>query len=222
MQATSDAHYESWVNAAFPTGNEVTNHDGSYWEMGWGQWLIEKAEALGVTYQWHTRLEHLTTKAGKVSGVEVTNSGTNEVYHINAQKGVILCTGGYGSNLALMQQWNPEALNTVMYSDSLRDDGSGIVAGLEVGAIKDEQPASIVFNRGSVPVGTNAKHFYKILANSVMHPGYLWLGSYPFLKVNKNGERFFNESAPYQFDMNAASKQPGYLEASIWTEETMK
>ncbi len=54
-----------------------------------------------------------------------------------------------------------------------------------------------------------------------MKPGYLWLGSYPFLKVNLNGEHFFNESSPYQFDMNSALKQPGYLEATIWNEESM-
>ncbi|XOQ54473.1 MAG: FAD-binding-2 domain-containing protein [Lactobacillus helveticus] len=54
-----------------------------------------------------------------------------------------------------------------------------------------------------------------------MKPGYLWLGSYPFLKVNLNRERFFNESSPYQFDMNSALKQPGYLEATIWNEESM-
>ncbi|MEE5988140.1 hypothetical protein L1O48_05355 [Ligilactobacillus equi] len=41
------------------------------------------------------------------------------------------------------------------------------------------------------------------------------------LKVNLEGERFFNESAPYQFQMNAAAKQPGYLSAMIWTEATM-
>ena len=108
-----------------------------------------------------------------------------------------------------------------MYTDSQRDDGSGIVAAMEIGAAKDEQPASIVFNRGAVPVGTNAKDYYEVDLTPPDDPGYLWLGSYPFLKVNLNGERFFNESAPYQFDMNSASKQPGYLEVTIWNEKTM-
>lgn len=45
---------------------------------------------------------------------------------------------------------------------------------------------------------------------------WLWIGSYPFLKVNLRGERFSNESVPYQFIVNAASKEPGYLYAMIW------
>ena len=92
---------------------------------------------------------------------------------------------------------------------------------MKVGAAKDEEPASIVFNRGAVPVRTNAEDFYEVDLTPPDDPGYLWLGSYPMLKVNLNGERFFNESAPYQFQMTAASKQPGYLSAMIWTEETM-
>ena len=45
---------------------------------------------------------------------------------------------------------------------------------------------------------------------------WLWIGSYPFLKVNLRGERFANESVPYQFIVNAASKEPGYLYAMIF------
>ncbi|WP_051527992.1 hypothetical protein [Ligilactobacillus equi] len=128
---------------------------------------------------------------------------------------------GYGANQALMQKWNPWGLKTNVYNDSHRDDGSGILAALEIGAAKDEEPASIVFNRGAVPVGTNAKDFYETSLTPPDYPGYLWLAFYPMLKVNLEGECFFNESAPYQFQMNAAAKQPGYLSAMIWTEATM-
>ena len=221
MQSTADAHYETERNHAFPTGNEVTAADGAYWEMGYGNWVIEKDEQLGVEFSWQTKLEHLVVKDGRVVGAVVRDTKTNQQTTISANKGVILCTGGYGTNQALMQKWNPVGLKTNMYSDGQRDDGSGLVAALEVGAAKDEEPASIVFNRAAVPVGTNAKDFYEIDMTPPDDPGYLWLGSYPMLKVNLNGQRFFNESAPYQFQMNAASKQPGYLSAMIWTEATM-
>ena len=119
--------------------------------------------------------------------------------------------------------WIPYAENLTGQEgfDCQRDDGSGIVAALEVGAAKDESPASIVFNRATVPVGTNAKDFYEVDLPPPNDPGYLWLGSYPFLRVNLRGERFYNESAPYQFAMNAAARQPGYMQAMIWNEETM-
>ncbi len=221
MQATKDAYYESDRNRAFPSGNEVTAADGKYWEMGYGNWVIEKAEELGAEFSWRTKLEKLVVTDGRVTGVMVKDVQTNRVYQVSAKKGVILCTGGYGSNEALMQEWNPLGLKTNVYTDSQRDDGSGLVAAMEIGAAKDEQPASIVFNRGAVPVGTNAKDFYEVDLTPPNDPGYLWLGSYPMLKVNLQGKRFFNESAPYQFQMNAASKQPGYLSAMIWTESTM-
>ncbi|ETA73274.1 FAD-binding protein [Ligilactobacillus equi] len=128
---------------------------------------------------------------------------------------------GYGANQALVQKWNPWGLKTNVYNDSHRDDGSGILAALEIGAAKDEEPVSIVFNRGAVPVETNTKDFYETSVTPPDYPGYLWLASYPMLKVNLEGERFFNESAPYQFQMNAVAKQPGYLSAMIWTEATM-
>ncbi|MBW8014121.1 FAD-binding protein [Lactobacillus helveticus] len=35
MDATTDAKYKSIQNTAFPTGNEVTNAEGTYWQMGW-------------------------------------------------------------------------------------------------------------------------------------------------------------------------------------------
>lgn len=166
---------------------------------------------------WQTKMEQLIVEAGVVIGAVVKDVNTNAVSGIYA-KNVILYSG---ANQALMQKWNPLGLKTNVYNDSHRDDGSGILAALEIGAAKDEEPASMVFNRGAVPVGTNAKDFYETSLTPPDYPGYLWLASYPMLKVNLEGERFFNESAPYQFQMNAAAKQPGYLSAMIWTEATM-
>ncbi|MCX2455527.1 FAD-dependent oxidoreductase [Lacticaseibacillus nasuensis] len=221
MQSTPDAHYETERNRAFATGNEVTAADGKYWAMGYGNWVIEKAQSLGVEFAWQTKLEQLVVNNGRVTGVLARSTATNEQLALTATKGVILCTGGYGTNTALMQQWNPLGLKTNVYSDGQRDDGSGLVAALQIGAAKDEEPASIVFNRGAVPAGTNTEDFYAVDLTPPDDPGYLWLGSYPMLKVNLKGERFFNESAPYQYQPNAAAQQPGYLSAMIWTEATM-
>ncbi|PJZ17113.1 hypothetical protein BHU41_07035 [Lactobacillus crispatus] len=222
MQATKDAAYKTLINKAFPTGNEVTNRDGSYWEMEYGNWVIDKLHEMGADFKWQTKLEHLIVEEGHVKGVIIKSMVNDTVDEIRANKGVVLATGGYGSNMALMQKWNPLGLKTNAWSDSQRDDGSGIIAAMEIGAAKDEQPASIVFNRAAVPVGTNMKDYYRIDMTPPNDPDYLWLGSYGFLKVNLHGKRFFNESAPYQFDMNSASKQPGYIEVTLWDEETMK
>ena len=36
-----------------------------------------------------------------------------------------------------------------------------------------------------------------------------WMGSQPFLQVNAKGERFANESLPYDYDLHQAACQPG-------------
>ena len=40
-------------------------------------------------------------------------------------------------------------------------------------------------------------------------------GTQPFLKVNRNGERFANESSPYNDIVYAAAHQPGRVYAQI-------
>lgn len=43
-----------------------------------------------------------------------------------------------------------------------------------------------------------------------------WMGSNPWLKVNLNGERFFNESSPYDHAPHAAATQPYGTWCCIW------
>ncbi|WP_317637319.1 FAD-dependent oxidoreductase [Lactobacillus xylocopicola] len=217
LRPQEDAHYETIVNTAFNTELAIATPEGGW--AHYGEWILDKVKELGVTLKYNTKLEELVTdNSGTVTGVITSDRASGEKTEYQATKGVIICTGGYGANTELMKKWDPLGYKKNVYSDSPRDDGSGILAGLKVGAARDEEPAEIIFDRGAVPVGTNAEEHYVI---DFKGPGYFWLGAYPLLKVNLNGERFGNESVPYQFDINAMSKQPGYLEAQIWSAETM-
>lgn len=140
----------------------------------------------------------------------------DEYYQIKAKKGVILTTGGYSANVELLKEWNPLSLKKNVYNDSPRSNGAGITSALNVGAIRDEEPAETIFDRGLVPVGKKNEDMYYQTAT---YDHWLWIGSYPFLKVNLHGERFANESVPYQFIVNAAAKEPGYLYAMIWDDD---
>lgn len=218
IMAEPDANYETLINIAFPTENVVTNADNTQWAH-YGAWMIDKIKKLGVTLKYNTRLEKLImSNDGIVSGIIARDRESGEKTEYQATKGVIICTGGYGGSQKMMAKWNPYGLKKNVYSDGPRDDGSGILAGMEVGAARDEQPAETIFDRGGVKVGTNAENHYVI---DFKGPGYFWLGSYPLLKVNLKGERFSNESEPYVFDTNGAAKQPGYLEAVIWNDEVL-
>ncbi|MBI0032811.1 FAD-dependent oxidoreductase [Lactobacillus sp. M0396] len=217
LRPQKDAHYETVVNTAFNTELAIATPDNGW--AHYGDWVIDKVKELGVTLKYNTRLEELVTDdSGAVTGVITSDRGSGEKTEYKANKGVIICTGGYGANVELMKKWDPLGYKKNVYSDGPRDDGSGILAGLKVGAARDEEPAEIIFDRGAVPVGTKAEDHYVI---DFKDPGYFWMGAYPLLKVNLKGERFGNESVPYQFDINAMAKQPGYLEAQIWSEDTM-
>ena len=137
----------------------------------------------------------------------------DEYYQIKAKKGVVLTTGSYSVNVDLLKEWNPLSLKKNVYNDSPRSNGAGITSALNVGAIRDEEPAETIFDRGLVPVGKKTEDMYYQTAT---YNHWLWIGSYPFLKVNLCGERFANESVPYQFIVNAAAKELGYLYAMIW------
>jgi hypothetical protein len=86
----------------------------------------------------------------------------------------------------------------------------GIKAAKWIGAQKQEQPTVQVFDRGGVPPDAEAGAMFST-------PGVMThIGSQPFLKVNKRGERFCNESTPYDFIYAAATYEPSLLWCSVW------
>lgn len=211
LRSEPDAMVTSKAYDGFPTENDPTIDDQTF--ASYGAWFQEKVEAMGVDLKFKTALVKLVKTDGVVTGAIIKDLATDEYMRVEATKGVILCTGGYSANRELLKQWNPLALKKNVYNDSPRNNGAGITSALNVGAIKDEEPAECIFDRGLVPVGTRTDDMF---VQTATYQDWLWLGSHPLLKVNLRGERFANESVPYQFIVNAASKQPGYLYAMIW------
>ncbi|WP_270850877.1 FAD-binding protein [Lactobacillus delbrueckii] len=211
LRAEADAMVTNKAYQAFPTENDPTFDDQSF--TSYGDWFLEYQEKHGVDLRFETILVNLIKEAGRVTGALVKDLVKDEYYQINAKKGVILTTGGYSANVDLLKEWNPLSLKKNVYNDSPRSNGAGITSALNVGAIRDEEPAETIFDRGLVPVGKKTEDMYYQTAT---YDHWLWIGSYPFLKVNLRGERFANESVPYQFIVNAAAKEPGYLYAMIW------
>lgn len=80
---------------------------------------------------------------------------------------------------------------------------------LVVGADKDPDPTTMLFDRGVIaPDQLSDGNWEK--------SGYFHLGSQPWLKVNLNGERFCNESVPYDFILHAAYMEPNHLYNTIY------
>lgn len=211
LRAEPDSLVTSSAYQGFSTENDPTIDDETF--VSYGTWFQEKIAALGVNLSFKMALVKIIKEGNVAVAAIVKNISSGVLIKINVSKGIILCTGGYSANEELLKKWNPLALKKNVYNDSPRNNGAGIVSALDIGAIKDEEPAECIFDRGLVPVGKKTEEMY---VQTATYEDWLWLGSHPLLKVNLRGERFANESVPYQFTVNAASKQPGYLYAMIW------
>lgn len=164
--------------------------------------LVEPFMAAGGRILFNTPMQQLIrNEAGRVIGV-VCKDADGDYVGVYARKGVMICTGGYAYNEDMMRDMNPQ---TVAHCTTMEaypgNDGDGIKAATWIGADKDDVPTVMVFDRGGVPSGVDGGGLY---ANSGVMTH---IGSQPFLKVNHDGERFCNESVPYDYIYHAATKE---------------
>ncbi len=126
---------------------------------------------------------------------------------INAKKGVILACGGYAANADMLNARDPEAVSCITSLNyNTNNTGAGIKAALWAGAAMDGVGATMVFDRGIVKPGQDAGMDD---SGNWATNGQFNLGSQPFLKVDRRGERIANESANYDAIPFAAAGHPG-------------
>ena len=170
----------------------------------------EYCDSMGVEFRCSAALVKLDQdENGKVTGVIAQDQGDQHYIRVNASKGVIMCTGGYATNTAMMQALQPQTLKMkINVPAGSTCDGSGIKAMLWAGAAIDPTHASMMFNRAcclpteTAGYQTNGKMF--------------WFGEQPFMKVNLNGKRFCNESGPYEFMLHSMYMQPNHTYCDIF------
>lgn len=194
----------------FPTGHSPdwpVDADGNK-PLNGGLVLTEYAESIGVEFQYETTMVKLIKDGDRVAGV-IAENADGDYIQINASKGVIVCTGGYARNHEMLEALQPETFKLISFDSSIPGtSGDGIKACIWAGAKFDDIHTSMLFDRGAImPDQTSGFD-----ADGAM----FWMGSQPFLKVNLNGERFSNESGPYDFILHAAAEQPGSCYCTIW------
>lgn len=102
---------------------------------------------------------------------------------------------------------DPEAVRCITSLNyNTNNTGAGIKAALWAGADMDSVGATMVFDRGIVKPGQDAGMDE---SGNWATNGQFNLGSQPFLKVDRNGERIANESANYDAIPFAAASHPG-------------
>ena len=178
-------------------------------------------EKLGYSIDFNTALAKLEKDdTGRITGVIAQSNDDGHFIRINASKGVLLACGGYAGNPYMMEQLDPLGTSvTTACSYAPADKGYGIRAAIWAGAHLDAEPAPVLFDRGLVAPGVDSGYVESASSfGGKAFPGTVGQynpGSQPFLKVNRRGERFMNESQEYDNASHASFQQPGHVYAMI-------
>ena len=183
--------------------------------------LQQYIEELGYTVDFKTSLAKLEKDTdGRITGIIAQSTEDGHFIRYNANDGVLLACGGFPGNPYMMEQLDPLGTSvTTACSYSPSDKGYGIRAAVWAGANLDKEAAPMLFDRGIVAPGVDGGYVESESAfGGKAFPGTIRQynpGTQPFLKVNRNGERFANESCPYNDIVYAAAHQPGRVYAQI-------
>ena len=183
--------------------------------------LLDYIRELGYDVDFKTSLAKLEKDStGRITGIIAQSTEDDHFIRYNANQGVLLACGGFPGNPYMMEQLDPLGTSvTTACSYSPADKGYGIRAAVWAGANFDKEAAPMLFDRGIVAPGVDGGYVASDSAfGGKAFPGPIRQynpGTQPFLKVNRNGERFANESSPYNDIVYAAAHQPGRVYAQI-------
>ena len=183
--------------------------------------LLQYIQELGYDVDFKTSLAKLEKNSdGRITGVIAQSTEDDHFIRYNANQGVLLACGGFPGNPYMMEQLDPLGTSvTTACSYSPATKGYGIRAAVWAGANLDKEAAPMLFDRGIVAPGVDAGYVdSESVFGGKAFPGTVSqynTGTQPFLKVNRNGERFANESCPYNDIVYAAAHQPGRVYAQI-------
>ena len=217
--------------AKWPAENAEHNTDYMYPEIEYtydrssgaarNELLLQYIQELGYDVDFKTSLAKLEKNSdGRITGIIAQSTEDDHFIRYNANKGVLLACGGFPGNPYMMEQLDPLGTSvTTACSYSPSDKGYGIRAAMWAGANLDKEAAPMLFDRGIVAPGVDGGYVDSDTAfGGKAFPGTIRQynpGTQPFLKVNRNGERFANESSPYNDIVYAAAHQPGRVYAQI-------
>ena len=153
--------------------------------------LVE-SEYGGVGYYQYRAEQLITDDDGRVTGVYAYNYNTGLYCKATASMGVVLCCGDYVTNDEMVKYFSPDQyynnINRMgMYTDPDGlgvAQGEGLIMGDRIGAKIQQHHAIMIHHMGNGPLGCT-----------------------PFLELNKDGKRFFNEDTPGQQIENQLERQ---------------
>ncbi len=180
------------------------------------QMMVEEA---GNEILFSTPMVKLEREEGsRVTGV-IAQREDGSYIRVNSKNGVLLATGGYPFNPKMMEALDPLGSSVITSNVGWpTDTGDGIKAAKWIGAAMQAEPAPMLFDRGIIAPGVDAGYVTTSTGDKVFPgtEGQFNLGTQPFLKVNRNGQRFTCESGTYDQMPYAAYNNPGHVYAIIF------
>ena len=193
-----DPTTKSWYFPNYPTIHVfLPKYQETLAEM-----LLRNGRERGVESYFNTPAVQLLRKGkGRVTGV-IAQTSQGDYVQFNASRGVVLCTGDYGSDRRMVKKycdWQALGHLKCAYEGGL-NTGDGLKMGLQVGAaVDDPHHCAMLFD-------------WTVWSEK----GLFNIARQPWLYVNLLGERFMNEDLPWGYECNQILRQPGEVAWAIW------
>ncbi|MCW6660755.1 flavocytochrome c [Aerococcaceae bacterium NML201209] len=165
--------------------------------------LWAAAEAKGAQLFLDTKATELIQENGTVVGVKVENNGKEII--INANKGVIVATGGFAANIEMREKYNAAYGSQYLTTAVPASTGDGIAMCENIGAQLVDMEQIQVY-----PTCNPLTGIISYVANARFDGALL---------INQEGQRFINESGRRDEISNAILEQPGGYAYLVWGQE---
>lgn len=150
--------------------------------------------------------ELIQNKEGKVTGVIAKYNDQTITY--NANKAVILATGGFGANLDMRVKYNEAMNEKVLSTNAVGSKGDGLVMAEKIGAQLTDMGYIQTYPTCDTQSG------------ALLYVGDVRMEGRSIL-VNKEGRRFVEELERRDVISNAVTKQDGGVSYMFWDEAAM-
>ena len=175
--------------------------------------LLAKAEELNIPILYETPAVELIVDKGRVTGVKALSE--DKEYTFLAKDGVILASGGFGSNLEMRVKYNKDVDENILSTNTVGITGDGITMAEKIGAQLEDMPFIQTYPTCD-PISGALLYFgdVRLIGGSIL--------------INQEGKRFVEElerrdvismaiknqtgNAAYQFCDEAQEKLSGVAE----------
>ena len=150
----------------------------------------------------NTKATELIVEDGKVVGVKAYDTVTGQQYALRGT--VILATGGYGANAAMVAELH--SIPELKSSNAAGATGDGLVMAQAIGAATEGMEFIQIHPHGNPETGALQSHFAGSVTNSIY--------------VNREGRRFTEETGRRDTISNDTLKQTDHIMFSIYDART--